>query len=184
MGSSNAQPDPLPQDPPPNIVQKREQSSVPSHVVPSAQTLFDVMELDREPSPITTEAPIQAASSSSSHPSESRHQSASAPNSLTPDSSSNDNSNASRLSIKKKQVKRIRSFLLSCSPPLGHLLSRFIDIGFTSTAILLEVASNWTKDERMELLKELPLGPNGVPVTQLELMALERRFQRSIPHKE
>ncbi len=74
------------------------------------------------------------------------------------------------------ELSHIHAFLSSCSPPLDHLLSRFVDLGFKSSSILLEVASNWTQEERHHLLMKLSRGHNGAAVTELELAALEKKF--------
>lgn len=70
----------------------------------------------------------------------------------------------------------IHHFLKSCSPCMEHLFARFTDLGFSSVDVLNEVACNWTKDERLELLNMLP--SHDVKVSKLEIFALERRFQR------
>jgi hypothetical protein len=72
---------------------------------------------------------------------------------------------------------RIHHFLKSCSPPLGYLVSQFVNLGFRTVVILTEVACQWTPDERLELLKKLQV-PRGGQVSELELLALERRFQK------
>ena len=71
----------------------------------------------------------------------------------------------------------IHHFLQDCSPPLDHLLSRFVDLGFQTHGILKEVAHVWTSEERRELMRRLAPGPNGNKMTELELAALERGFQ-------
>ena len=71
----------------------------------------------------------------------------------------------------------IHHFLQDCSPPLDHLLSRFVDLGFQTQDILREVAHVWTSEERRELMGRLAPGPNGNKLTELELAALERGFQ-------
>jgi len=74
-------------------------------------------------------------------------------------------------------VSFIHRFLHDCSPPLDHLLSRFVDVGFQTPAILREVAEKWTTEERRELMKRVEPGLNGKKITELELAALERGFQ-------
>lgn len=74
------------------------------------------------------------------------------------------------------ELSHVHAFLSSCSPPLDHLLSRFVDLGFKSSSILLEVALNWTQEERHDLLMKLSRGHNGAAVTELELAALEKKF--------
>ena len=63
---------------------------------------------------------------------------------------------------------------------MGHFLSRFVDLGFKSTDILEEVACRWSRTERLELLTKLRVaqGSVGESVSELELIALERRFQK------
>jgi hypothetical protein len=80
----------------------------------------------------------------------------------------------------KAGLSHMYEFLKSCSPPLGHLLSRFVNLGFKSPDILKEVSSNLTRDERIEVLRKLqvPLGSQGGEVSEVELVALERRFQK------
>jgi len=77
-------------------------------------------------------------------------------------------------------LNHIHHFLKSCSPPLGHLLARFVDLGFKSVDILKEVSCSWTKDERLELLGKLRTARSlhGGEVSELELFALERRFRK------
>src|SRR6266508_2506554 len=110
---------------------KSEQSRAPSRV-PSTRSRSEMINLNRDTSPIddsASPAPTQAVSNSSSHSRES-YPSASAPRSPASRSSSYTNASSSRSTTKRKEVKGIRNFLLSCSPPLGHLLSRFMDLGF------------------------------------------------------
>ena len=55
----------------------------------------------------------------------------------------------------------IHNFLKSCSPSLGHLLFRFVDLGFHSPELLREVTNNWTENEWRELMNRLPPSSNG-----------------------
>jgi type II secretory pathway pseudopilin PulG len=76
-----------------------------------------------------------------------------------------------------RSMSYIHGFLQNCSPPLNHILSRFIDLGFRSPDTLSEVAHKWTMEERRDLMKRLGPGPDGNKMTELELAALERGFQ-------
>jgi hypothetical protein len=60
---------------------------------------------------------------------------------------------------------------------MEHLLSCFVNLGFKSVDILKEVACSWTGDEQLEILKKLRV-PQGGEISELELIVLERRFQR------
>jgi hypothetical protein len=75
------------------------------------------------------------------------------------------------------QVDHIHHFLKSCSPSMEHLLSCFVNLGFRSVDILKEVACSWTGNERLEILKKLRV-PEGGQISELELIVLERRFQK------
>jgi hypothetical protein len=76
-----------------------------------------------------------------------------------------------------RSISSIHDFLQNCSPPLNHILSRFIDLGFQSPDMLREVAHKWTTEERRDLMKRLAPGPKGNRMNELELAALERGFQ-------
>ena len=73
-------------------------------------------------------------------------------------------------------LNQIHHFLKSCSPSLGYLLTRFVNIGFKSVDTLEEVACNWTEEERLKLLKKLRVSDEEI--SELELIALETRFQK------
>jgi len=77
---------------------------------------------------------------------------------------------------KSKHIAEIHKFLLTCVPPMGHFLARFMGLGITSSEFLYSLSSKWTTAERRKLLKMLPPGPQGEQVTELELAALENRF--------
>jgi hypothetical protein len=83
-----------------------------------------------------------------------------------------------------QSMSYIHHFLQNCSPPLDHLLSRFVDLGFQNQGILGEVAYNWKSEERRELMRRLAPGPMGKTITEVELAAFERGFQalRSTGH--
>ena len=73
-------------------------------------------------------------------------------------------------------ITYVHNFLQNCAPPLDHLLSRFIDVGFHNPDMLREVAKKWTGEERRELMKRVAPGLDGKVMTELELASLEKGF--------
>lgn len=96
--------------------------------------------------------------------------------SLLPSTSAQKPTNIPKVESQTKGPNHIRNFLKSCSPSLEHLLSQFVNVGFKSPEILKEVACRWSKDERLEVLRKLQVTEGDV--SELELIALERRFQK------
>ena len=52
-----------------------------------------------------------------------------------------------------------------------------MEVGFSSAEILEEVVANWSSEETEKVLKQIPGGPNGEGITELEVVALLRQFR-------
>jgi methylase of polypeptide subunit release factors len=84
-----------------------------------------------------------------------------------------------KIDVGNEGLEQVQYFLKTCEPSLGHLFSLFVDLGFKSADILKTVTLNWARNDRLDLLRRLrvPQGLGGGEVSELELIALERRFQ-------